>query len=169
MFFHALIFAGSRGSCLNTRLQAECSNHLLRDLANVNAMKQTWVIAILDFTWFQSKIAPKTAVWKGFVCKFLQLISVWKLFNLYPFTLILSLTYIQYCVARCIVEQGYKFGFLYEDSSGQYMVTTTGPDDSGNARFLQCFLDEISRCWTLAEKNLVEASKQSPIHGEFRT
>ena len=50
MFFQALIFAGSQGSCLNMRLQAECSNHLPRDPANVNAMKQTWVIAILDFT-----------------------------------------------------------------------------------------------------------------------
>ena len=36
MFFLALTFAGSRGSCFNMRLQAECSNHLLRDPANVN-------------------------------------------------------------------------------------------------------------------------------------
>ena len=49
MFFHALTFAGFRGSCLNMRLQAECSDHLTKDPANVNAMKQTWVIAILAF------------------------------------------------------------------------------------------------------------------------
>ena len=49
MFVHALKFVLSRGSCLNTRRQAEYSNHLSRDPANVDAMKQTWVVTILAF------------------------------------------------------------------------------------------------------------------------
>ena len=40
MFFHALTFAGSRGSCLNMRPQGRVFKHLPGDLANVNAMKQ---------------------------------------------------------------------------------------------------------------------------------
>ena len=40
-FFHALTFAGSRGSCLNTTLQGRVFKCLLRDLANVNAKEQT--------------------------------------------------------------------------------------------------------------------------------
>ena len=47
MFFHALTFAGSRGSCLNTRPLGRVFKHRLRDPASVNAMKQTCVIVIL--------------------------------------------------------------------------------------------------------------------------
>ena len=46
MFFHALTFAESRGSCLNMRLFGRVFKHL-RDPASVNAMKQTCVIVIL--------------------------------------------------------------------------------------------------------------------------
>ena len=49
MFFHALTFAGSRGSCLNTRPIARVFKHLPRDPARVNAMKQTCVIVILAY------------------------------------------------------------------------------------------------------------------------
>ena len=49
MFFHALTFAGSRGSCLNMRPQGQVFKDLPRDPANVNAMKQTCVIVILAF------------------------------------------------------------------------------------------------------------------------
>ena len=56
MFFHALTFAGSRGSCVNTRPSGWVFKHRLRDPASVNAMKQTCVIVILAyFTWFQHK------------------------------------------------------------------------------------------------------------------
>ena len=41
MFFHASTFVGTRGSCFNTSLQGRVFKHLPRDLANVNAMKQT--------------------------------------------------------------------------------------------------------------------------------
>ena len=41
MFFHALTFAGSRGSYLNTRPIGRALKHLPRDPASVNAMKQT--------------------------------------------------------------------------------------------------------------------------------
>ena len=52
--FHALIFAGSRGCCLNTRPIGRVFKHLPRDPASVNAMKQTCVIVILAyFTLFQ--------------------------------------------------------------------------------------------------------------------
>ena len=40
-FFHALTFAGSRGSCLNTRLLGQVFKHRPRDPASVNAIKQT--------------------------------------------------------------------------------------------------------------------------------
>ena len=61
MFFHALAFAGSGGSFLNTRLKGQVLKHLLRDPASVNAMKQTCVIVILAyFTVFQPKFALKT-------------------------------------------------------------------------------------------------------------
>ena len=54
MFFHALTFAGSRGSCLNTRPIGRDFKHLPRNLANVNARKQTGAIVILVyFTIFQ--------------------------------------------------------------------------------------------------------------------
>ena len=49
MYFNALTFAGSRGSCLNMRPQGRVFKHLLRDLANVNAMKKACVIVILAF------------------------------------------------------------------------------------------------------------------------
>ena len=39
MFFHALTFAGSRGSCLNMRSLGRMLKHLPRGLANVNALK----------------------------------------------------------------------------------------------------------------------------------
>ena len=52
MFFHTLTFVGYRGSCLNTRP----FKHRPRDLASVNAMKQTCMIIILAYyTWFQPK------------------------------------------------------------------------------------------------------------------
>ena len=57
MFFYALTFAGSQGSCLNTRLLGQVFKYLLRDLASVNAMKHTCVIAILAyFTSIQPKV-----------------------------------------------------------------------------------------------------------------
>ena len=49
MFFHALTFAGSRGSCLNTRPLGRVFKHRPRDTASVNAMKQTCVIVILAY------------------------------------------------------------------------------------------------------------------------
>ena len=49
MFFHALTFAGSPESCLNTRLIGRVLKHLPRDPASVNAMKQTCVIVILAY------------------------------------------------------------------------------------------------------------------------
>ena len=49
MFFHALTFAGSRGSCLNTRPLGRVFKHRPRDPAGVNAMKQTCVIVILAY------------------------------------------------------------------------------------------------------------------------
>ena len=62
MFFHALTFARSRGSCLNTRPLGQAFKHRQRDLASVNAMKQTCVIVILAyFTWFQPKRSEKVA------------------------------------------------------------------------------------------------------------
>ena len=54
MFFHALTFARSQGSCLNRRPIGLVLKHLARDAASVNAMKQTFVIVILaNFTLFQ--------------------------------------------------------------------------------------------------------------------
>ena len=49
MFFHALSFAGSRGSCLNTRPLGGVLKHPLRDPGSVNAMKQTCVTIILAY------------------------------------------------------------------------------------------------------------------------
>ena len=49
MFFHVLTFAGSRGSCLNTKPLGGVFKHLSRDPANLNAMKQTCVIVILAY------------------------------------------------------------------------------------------------------------------------
>ena len=49
MFFHALIFAGSQGSCLNRRPFGGLFKHSPRDPASVNAMKQTCVIVILAY------------------------------------------------------------------------------------------------------------------------
>ena len=49
MFFHALTFAGSRGSCLNTRPLGRVFKLHPRDPASVNAMKQTCVIVILAY------------------------------------------------------------------------------------------------------------------------
>ena len=54
MFFHALTFAGSRGSFLNMRLQGRMFKRVPRDLANVNAIKQTCVIVILAFYLIES-------------------------------------------------------------------------------------------------------------------
>ena len=45
--FYALTFAGSRGSCLNTRSLGRVFKHRPRDPASVNAMKQTCVIFYL--------------------------------------------------------------------------------------------------------------------------
>ena len=49
MLFHALTFAASRGSCLNMRPLGRVFKHRPRDLASVNAMKQTCVIVILAY------------------------------------------------------------------------------------------------------------------------
>ena len=49
MFFHALTFAGSIGSCLNKRLLGRVFKHRPMDQASVNAMKQTSVIVILAY------------------------------------------------------------------------------------------------------------------------
>ena len=49
MFFHALTFAGSRGSCLNKRRLGSVFIHGPRDPASVNAVKQTCVIVILAY------------------------------------------------------------------------------------------------------------------------
>ena len=49
MFFLALTFAGSRGSCLNMRPLGRVIKYLLRELESVNAVKQTCVIVILAY------------------------------------------------------------------------------------------------------------------------
>ena len=49
MVFHALTFAGSQGSCLNSRPLGRLFKHRPRDLASVNAMKQTSVIVTLAY------------------------------------------------------------------------------------------------------------------------
>ena len=49
MFFHALAFTGSGGSCLNTRPLGRVFKHRPRDMASVYARKQTCVIAILAY------------------------------------------------------------------------------------------------------------------------
>ena len=54
MFFNALTFAGSRGSCLNTRPLGRVFKHHPRDPASVNAMKQTCVILILAYFYLNS-------------------------------------------------------------------------------------------------------------------
>ena len=48
-FFRALTFAGSRGICLNMRELGRVFKHCPRNLASVNAMKQTCVIVILAY------------------------------------------------------------------------------------------------------------------------
>ena len=54
MLFHALLFAGSRGSFLNTRPLGRVFNIIRGTRASSNAMKQTCVIVILAyFTLFQ--------------------------------------------------------------------------------------------------------------------
>ena len=50
MFFHALAFAGSRGSCLNTGSIDRVLKHLPRDPTSINAMKQTCVTVILAYS-----------------------------------------------------------------------------------------------------------------------
>ena len=56
MFFHALTFVGSRGSCFNTKPLGRAFKHLPRDPASVNAMKLTYVVVILAyFTGFKPK------------------------------------------------------------------------------------------------------------------
>ena len=49
MFFHELTFAGSQGSCLNTRPLGRVFKYRPRDPASVNAMKQACVIVILAY------------------------------------------------------------------------------------------------------------------------
>ena len=49
MFFHALTFAGSEGSCLNIKLLGRVFKHRPRDPASVNAMTKTFVIVILAY------------------------------------------------------------------------------------------------------------------------
>ena len=60
MFFHTLIFAGSRGSWeADRRPIGGVLKHLPRDPASVNAMKQTCVIVILAyFTLYQPNYTP---------------------------------------------------------------------------------------------------------------
>ena len=41
MFFHAIKFAGSRGSCLNTWPPDRVFKHLSGDLASVNAIEKS--------------------------------------------------------------------------------------------------------------------------------
>ena len=54
--FHALTFAGPQRSCLNMRPLGRVLKLRPRDLASVNAMKQTCVIVIFAYsTWFQHK------------------------------------------------------------------------------------------------------------------
>ena len=54
MFFQALTFAGSQGNCLKTRPIGQVFKLIPRDPASINAMKQTYVIVILEyFTLFQ--------------------------------------------------------------------------------------------------------------------
>ena len=60
MFFHALTFAGSRGSCLNTRPLGRVFNLLPRDPANVNALEQACAIVILAFDMVPRKFPSKT-------------------------------------------------------------------------------------------------------------
>ena len=49
MHVFSLTFAGSGGSCLNTKALGRVFNLLPRDPANVNALKQTCLIVILAF------------------------------------------------------------------------------------------------------------------------
>ena len=50
MFFHALTFAGSRGSCLNTRPLGRVFKHRLGDPASVNAMRSLFLHVLPDFS-----------------------------------------------------------------------------------------------------------------------
>ena len=61
MFFHALKFAGSQGSCLNTRPKGRVFKHLPRDRASVNAMKQTCVIVFLHILPYSNPIRTENA------------------------------------------------------------------------------------------------------------
>ena len=61
MFFHALTFAGSLVSCLNMRPIGRVLKHLQRDLASVNAMKQTCVIVILAYFAYSNQIHSENA------------------------------------------------------------------------------------------------------------
>ena len=68
MIFHALIFAGSQGSCLDMRSLGRVFKHRPRDPASLNAMKQTCVIVSLAyFTWFQPKPHRRKNVWLLFL------------------------------------------------------------------------------------------------------
>ena len=68
MFFHALIFARSQGSCLDTRSLGRVFKHRPSDPASLNAFKQTCVIIILAyFTWFQPKPHRHKQVWLLFL------------------------------------------------------------------------------------------------------
>ena len=62
MLFHTLTFAGYRGRCLNTRLIGRVLKHLPRDLASVNAMKQTRVIVILAYLPYSNQIRTENVV-----------------------------------------------------------------------------------------------------------
>ena len=56
MFFHALTFAGSRGRCLSRRPTGLVLQHLQKDTASVNAMKQTCEIVILPYIPYSNQI-----------------------------------------------------------------------------------------------------------------
>ena len=60
MSFHALIFAGFRGSCLNMRSLGRMFKLLPRGPVNVNALKQICLIVILAFYMIPCKILSKT-------------------------------------------------------------------------------------------------------------
>ena len=52
MFFHALTFSGSQGSCLNMRLIGRVFKQLQRDPVNVNAMKTNIICVIFILAYF---------------------------------------------------------------------------------------------------------------------
>ena len=60
MFFHALTFAGSRGSCLNMRPLGRMLKLLSRDPTNVNALKQTCLTVMSQGRFFRFSVSRDT-------------------------------------------------------------------------------------------------------------